>query len=130
MSTPYDYTPPPPSTWGSQLPILLLALTICLYLATQLTALQAGAKTIRWQMGNVEKQIENVKAAEKQADDAAARLAEPFKQATDRQTEYSALFNDVYNLSKDDDDTKTVVTKWKIQRNQNAPADSESKKKE
>jgi septal ring factor EnvC (AmiA/AmiB activator) len=131
MSTPYDYSPQPaqPSgSWAFHLPVLLLTMSFCLYMAAQIRAMQQGAKTMEWQRENVEKQIAAVKNAQKQADDAAQKMAEPVKQASALQNQFSALFNDVYELSKDDEDAKKVVQKWKIQKNQNA--ESEGKKKE
>jgi septal ring factor EnvC (AmiA/AmiB activator) len=128
MSAPqYDYTAPAPSTWGVQLPIFLLALTVAVFLTAQITATQQGGKTMHWQLNNVDKQIEQVTAAQKQADELNQKMAEPLKQASQIQAQFSALLNDVYDLSKDDDDAKKVVQKYKIQRNQNA---SEGDKKD
>ncbi len=135
MSAPYDYTPQPAqpsSSWATHLPVLLITISLCLYMLAQIRAMQQGAKTMDWQLENVDKQIAAVKNAQKQADDAAQKMAEPVKQANALQTQYNSLFNDLWTLSKDDEDAKKVVQKWKIQKNPDSEGkdEKESKKKE
>jgi hypothetical protein len=115
---------PAASSLGVHLPLSLLALTLAVFLAAQIGAAQSGGKVMRWQLENVDKQIENVKTAQKQYGESIQKRDEMVKQAGQVQQQYTALLNEVLDLAKDDEDARTVVPKWGIQRNQAAAASS------
>lgn len=116
------------SNLGVHLPLTLLGLSFCIYLAAQIAGASQTSKTMDWQLSNVKKQIENVKSGEKQNDEIAKKMEEPLKQAAQLESGFSALLNDVVDLAKDDENAKKVVQKWGIKRN-NPPAGSDSDKK-
>ncbi len=105
---------------GVHLPLSLLALTLAVFLGTQIGAARAGHKAMEWQRDNLDKQIENVKSAQKQYGEQIQKRDEMVKQAASVQQQYTALLNDVLELAKDDEDAKKVIQKWNIQRNQPA----------
>jgi hypothetical protein len=127
----YDYNPTPqqPSPWAVHLPILLLGLTFSIFIGSIRLDSVAANENMKFQLKNVENQIANVKAAEKQADEMAGKQADPLKVANQLETLYNSLFSDLCDLAKDDEDAKAIVTKWKIQRPQ-APAPAEEPKKD
>ena len=104
------------------LPIALLALAIAIFLGAQIATVNRTGKTMRWQLANYDKQNSNLKDAENQFAILLKNREELVKQSSQVQQQYTALFNDVLDLAKDDADTKTVVDKWGIQRQQAAPA--------
>lgn len=111
---------PAASSLGVHLPLSLLALTLAVFLASQIRGAHAGGKVMRWQLKNLDTQIENVKTAQKQYGEQIQKRDELVKQAGQVQQQYTALLNEVLELAKDDEDAKKVVQKWNIQRNQAA----------
>ena len=97
-------------------PITLLALAIAVFLGAQIGAASRNGKTSQWQLGNLAKQKTNLEEAQKRQAEELVRREERVKQADQIQSQYMAIFNDVLELSKDDDDAKRIVQKWGIQR--------------
>ena len=104
------------------LPLALLALAIAIFLGAQIASVNQSGKTMRWQLANYDKQNSNLKDAQTQFAELLRKREELVKQSSQVQQQYTALFNDVLDLAKDDADAKTVVDKWGIQRQPNPPA--------
>ncbi len=105
---------------NSNLPVTLLALAATVFIAAQLGSIQTGAKTMKWQSTNLDKQITSLKEAKKSNAELIPKRDELVKQATQVQAQYSSLLNEVLDLAKTDEDAKKVIQKWGIQR-QNPP---------
>jgi len=124
-----DYERPTDSGWGVNLPILILTLAFSVFLATQIAATRSNGENMKFQLSNFDKQIQNVKDAEKQMDEINQKSEEPVKQANQLQERFSALLNDVYDLAKDDEDARKVIQKYGIQRNKPEETKGEEKEK-
>lgn len=105
---------------ATHLALGLLALTITLFLLTQVRSTAAQRTYLEFQIKNAETQGKNLVDAEKQLRDLAVQREAQVKQSLEIQTKYQALLTDVLELAKDDKDVKEVVENWKIQRS--APA--------
>ena len=120
-----------PSSMNFHLPITLLAVAAAVFLGAQIGAVNRGAKTIKWQLASMDKQITNLKDAKKQLDELIAKRGDLVKQSSAVQAQYTALLNEVMDLSKTDADAKKIVEKWGIQRQVppegTAPAAGETK---
>ena len=113
-------------------PIAILSLAMAIYFGVQLRNTSKQSEIMKWQLGNLDKQAENLTAAKKQYGDALVKSEDTVKQADQIQGQYVNLFNDLLELSKDDKDAKEVVDKWGIKRNEApktdaAPATEEKK---
>ncbi len=105
-----------PSSMNFHLPITLLALAAAVFFGAQIGAVNRGAKTIKWQLENMDKQIANLKDAKKQHDELITKRGDLVKQSSAVQAQYTSLLNDVMDLAKTDADAKKIVEKWGIQR--------------
>jgi hypothetical protein len=121
-------SPESTSSNSSSYTLFLLALAASVFLGAQLGAVQRGSETMRWQQANSEKQIESLKDSKKRFAEAIVKRDEQVKQSGQVQTQYTALFNDLLDLSKTDEDAKKVVQKWGIQRQ--APTEDAAKPEE
>ena len=101
----------------THVPIAILSLAISIYFGVQLRNTSKQTEIMRWQLGNLDKQTENLNAAKKQYGEALVKSEDTVKQADQIQGQYINLFNDLLELSKDDKDAKEVVDKWGIKRN-------------
>ena len=111
------------------LPLTVLALAIAVFLGAQIMSVKRSGQTMTWQLSNLDKQNANLKDAQKNFAELIKKREETVNQSLQIQKQYTALFNEVLELSKDDTDAKTVVQKWGIQRQANqesgaAPASS------
>ena len=100
------------------LPLGLLALAIALYLAVEYRASSKQAEIMRWQLGNLEKQAETLKAAGKSNGEMLVQAEVAWKQAEKIQEQYVNMFNELLDIAKDDKDAREVVEKWGIKRNE------------
>ena len=116
-------TEPSPTRMSVHLPLGLLATSIAIFLLAQIGGMNQAKKSINWQLGNLDKQGEQLKDAQKQFTDALAKRDELVKQSSQIQKQYTALLEDVLELSKGDPDAAKIVEKWKIQKNA-PPADA------
>ena len=98
-------------------PVAILSFAVAIYFGVQLRNTSKQAEIMKWQLGNLDKQAENLTAAKKQYGDALVKSEDTVKQADQIQGQYVNLFNDLLELSKDDKDAKEVVDKWGIKRN-------------
>ena len=106
------------SGMSTHIPIAILSLAMAIYFGVQLRNTSKQSEIMRWQLGNLSKQEENLKAAQKQYADALTKSEETVKQADQIQGQYVNLFNDLLDLAKDDKDAKEVVDKLGIKRNE------------
>src|SRR4051794_32895964 len=104
MSTEYGNSPSTPI----HLPLTLLALTVAVFLGTQIGAVKRGGKTINFQLGTTERQIASTEEAQKQFVEAIAKREELVTQSGKVQEQYTALLNDVIELARTDEDAKKV----------------------
>ena len=109
------------NSWGVHLPIALLALGFAVYLTAQITASQQAAKSIRWQLDNLDKRLDGMKKTREAADKRIQQVGEALKQTEPLQAQYNAFLKDVYELSKDDDDTRKALQKLGFNFTQNNP---------
>jgi septal ring factor EnvC (AmiA/AmiB activator) len=101
------------------LPLTVLALAIAVFLGAQIMSVKRSGQTMTWQLSNLDKQNANLKEAQKNFAELIKKREETVNQSLQIQKQYTALFNEVLELSKDDADAKTVVQKWGIQRQAN-----------
>lgn len=101
------------------LPLTVLALAIAVFLGAQIMSVKRSGQTMTWQLSNLDKQNANLKDAQKNFAELIKKREETVNQSLQIQKQYTALFNEVLELSKDDADAKTVVQKWGIQRQAN-----------
>ena len=128
---------------STHIPIAILSLAMAIYFGVQLRNTSKQSEIMRWQIGNLDKQKENLKiardkqieslsAAQAKFADALTKSEDTVKQADQIQGQYVSLFTDLLELSKDDKDAKEVVDKWGIKNNEPpktnaAPAGEEKK---
>ena len=119
---------------SSHVPIAILSLAMAIYFGVQIRNTSKQSEIMKWQLGNLDKQAENLANAKKQYGDALLKSEDTIKQADQIQGQYVNLFNDLLDLAKDDKDAKEVVDKLGIKRNETpksdaAPAAEEKKDK-
>lgn len=117
-----------PRSLSVHIPLLLLALALAMFFASQIGAAKRSDETIRWQLDNLDKQLTQLKDGQKQLTELIDKRQELVGQSQKVQEQYTALLNDVLELAKTDADAAKVVEKWKIQRN--SPPAEEPKKEE
>ncbi len=116
-----------PSPIGIHLPLGLLSLAVGIFLAAQIGAADQGAKTMEWQLGNLQKQIEQTKANKEAIGKLLADREEVAKQSEAVLETYNKLFNELVDMAQTDPDAAKVTAKWKITRStakSDAPADT------
>ena len=109
---------------STHIPIAILSLAMAIYFGVQLRNTSKQSEIMRWQLGNLGKQEENLKLAQKQYADALTKSEETVKQADQIQGQYVNLFNDLLDLAKDDKDAKEVVDKLGIKRTETPKSDA------
>jgi len=121
-------SPSPSSTPSLHWPLAILALAIAVLLASEIASSKQNARIIAWQRENLEKQISNLKQADKRMAEAVVNREVLVKQSGELQKQLEELLNDVLDLAKTDDDAQQVITKWNVKRNAPpaAPADEKS----
>jgi hypothetical protein len=121
-----------PRSLSVHLPVGLVALTLAVFFMAQIGAANRSSETIHWQLENSDKQLTELRDAEKQLSSLVEKRKDLVEQSQKVQGQYIALFNDVLELSKTDEDAAKVVEKWKIQRNlpaEGAKGDEKEEKK-
>ena len=114
----------------THVPIAIRSLAMAIYFGVQLRNTSKQSEIMRWQLGNLDKQAENLKAAQKQYADALTKSEDTVKQADQIQGQYVNLFNDLLDLAKDDKDAKDVVDKWGIKKNEAPKTKATEEKKD
>ena len=92
-------------------PVAFLSAALAFSFAVQLRNTSKQAEIMRWQLGNLDKQTENLKAAQKQFAETLTKSEDTVKQADQIQGQYINLFKDLLELAKDDKDAKEIVDK-------------------
>jgi len=114
---------------STHIPIAILSVAVAVYFGTQLRANFKQADVMRWQIGNLEKQSENLKVTKQQFEETLTNSAPTLEKAKQVQEQWINFFNDLIDLAKDDKDAKEVVDKIGIKRNE-PPPKSEGAKEE
>ena len=114
---------------STHVPLAILSLAVAIYFGVQLRNTSKQAEIMRWQLGNLDKQTENLTAAKKQYSDALTKSEDTVKQADQVQGQYVKLVEDLLELAKDDKDAKEVVDKWGIKKNEVPKPDATEEKK-
>ena len=114
----YDPSRPPLTL---HVPSALLGLAFAIFLAAQIASVDRGGKTMRWQLSNLDQQKTSLQEAQKRLVESTRTREVLAKQSSQVEQQYTSLFNEVLELAADDEDAKTVVQKWGIQK-QTTPA--------
>jgi hypothetical protein len=79
---------------------------------------------MRWQSENLNRQIESLTGAEKNAQELIKQREATVQQTQQMQERYTSLLTDILQLAETDPDAKNVVEKYKIarQKTDSAPA--------
>ena len=115
------------SSLSVHIPVALLALSMSVFFMSQIGAATRSSETIDWQLGNLDKQLTNIKNGQSELTELIAKREEIVKQSTAVQEQYTKLLNDVIELAKTDADAQKVIEKWKIQKSE-PPAGAAEKK--
>jgi Tfp pilus assembly protein PilX len=107
---------PASSSISVHVPVAILALTMAIFLFTQIRSVTAQSRILRWQITNAEKQQTALTEGEKQLSDAWTQREPAVKQSVEIQAKYQSLFSDLLELAKEDPDARKVVEDWKIQK--------------
>ena len=116
MNTETTHTPS--SGISVHLPLGLLALAICLYFGVEYRTASKQAEIMRWQLGNLDKQADTLKAASKNNNEQLIKAEVSWKEAEKIQEQYVNMFNELLDIARDDKDAREVVEKWGIKRNE------------
>jgi peptidoglycan hydrolase CwlO-like protein len=111
-----------PRSLSVHIPVALLALAISIFLFSQIGAASRTGETIKWQLGNLDKGLTELKDGQKQLDDLIEKAKPIVEQGAKVQENYTKLLKELLELAKTDKDAQAVVEKWKIQVNEPAPA--------
>lgn len=107
----------PSSFLGSiHLPLALVALALAIGLFSELRAAGKQAEIMRWQLSNLDRQTEALSSGKRELAGLIMKNDEVVRQAQQIQGQYTNLFSDLIELSKDDKDAKEIVDKWGIKR--------------
>ena len=112
------------SGMSTHIPVAILSLAVAIYFGVQIRNTSKQTEIMRWQLGNLDKQTENLKAAQKQYAEALSKSEDTVKRADQVQGQYVKLFEDLLELAKDDKDAKEVVDQWGIKRNDAPKSDA------
>lgn len=102
-------------------PLAILGLAIACFLWTNIDNARHGAEVMEWQAQNLQTQLDNLKKGEEQLVEGIKQRDVLVEQAKTVEAQYTSLLTDLIELAKTDDDTKKVVEKWNIQRQEPAP---------
>jgi len=109
-------------TTGINLPIALIAGALSFFIFAQISNLGQNASSIKWQSENMSRQLVSLNESAKNLDNLLAQRESLVKQSLQLQERYTALLSDIIDLSQTDADTKSIVEKYKIAKQQNPNA--------
>jgi hypothetical protein len=114
-----------PST-GIHLPIALIAGAISLFIFAQISNLGQNGASMKWQSENLSRQLASLNEGSKNLENLLGQRESLVQQSLQLQERYTALLSDIIDLAQTDADTKSIVEKYKIakQQNSNTPAAS------
>lgn len=104
------------------LPLTLIGLALAVYLAAQIGAASRSSRTMRWQLENLDVQIQNLEKGQEQLEQLLSMRENQVKQAEQIKGQYSTLLQDMLVLAETDADTRKVVEKWGIRQTQKPDA--------
>ena len=110
-------------------PVAILSGALAIYFAVQLRNNSKQAEIMRWQLGNLDKQTENLNTVQKQNADTLVKSEDTVKQADQIQGQYINLFKDLLELAKDDKDAKEIVDKLGVKLNEPPKSDASPEEK-
>ena len=110
-------------------PVAILSAALAISFAVQLRNNSKQAEIMRWQLGNLDKQTENLKAAQKQLAETLVKSEDTVKQADQIQGQYINLFKDLIELAKDDKDAKEIVEKLGVKMTEPPKSDAPAEEK-
>ncbi|MEO7319716.1 MAG: hypothetical protein ABIZ56_12060 [Chthoniobacteraceae bacterium] len=110
-------------------PVAILSAALAIYFAVQLRNTSKQAEIMRWQLGNLDKQTENLKTTQKQFAETLVKSEDTVKQADQIQGQYVNLFKDLLELAKDDKDAKEIVDKLGVKLNEPPKTDAAAEEK-
>lgn len=116
------------STGGSQLPIALIGAALSFFIFAQISNLGQNAASMKWQSENLSRQLASLNEGSKNLESLLGQRESLVQQSLQLQERYSALLTDIIDLSQTDADTKSIVEKYKISKQQNASAPAASSK--
>jgi len=104
------------------LPLALLSIAFAIFLFVQISSLGQNDRNMRWQTENLERQVESLVESEKNFGNLIKQREALVQQSQQVQTRYTEMLTDLINLAETDTDARSVVEKYKIQRQQNQQA--------
>ena len=104
------------------LPLALLAFAFALFVFAQISSLGQNGRSMRWQTENLDRQIGSLVESEKNLGNLVKQRETLVEQSQQVQARYTEMLTDLINLADTDADTRAVVEKYKIQRQQNQQA--------
>jgi len=107
---------------NTHLPLALLALAFSVFLFAQISSLGQNGRSMRWQSENLDRQITSLEESDKNLGQLIKQREALVEQSQQVQTRYTDMLNDLIKLSETDADARSVVEKYKIQRQQNQSA--------
>lgn len=110
------------SSASAHLPLALLAFAFSVFLFAQISSLGQNGRSMRWQSENLDRQIASLVEADKNLGGLLKQREGIVEQSKQIQARYTEMLSDVLKLAETDADTRAVVEKYKIQRQQNQQA--------
>jgi hypothetical protein len=104
------------------LPLALLALAFAIFLFAQISSLGQNGRSMRWQTENLDRQIGSLVESEKNLGNLVKQRESLVEQSQQVQARYTEMLTDLIKLAEADADARSVVDKYKIQRQQNQQA--------
>jgi len=104
------------------LPLALLAFAFAIFLFAQISSLGQNGRSMRWQTENLDRQIGSLVESEKNLGNLVKQREALVEQSQQVQARYTEMLSDLIKLAETDADSRAVVDKYKIQRQQNQQA--------
>ena len=117
-----DSAPLDSSAEHIHLPLALVALAFAIFVFAQISSLGQNGRSMRWQTENLDRQIGSLVESEKNLGNLVKQRESLVEQSQQVQARYTEMLTDLIKLAETDADDRSVVGKYKIQRQQNQPA--------
>ena len=117
-----------PSPVGNiQFLVSILAIAFSVFLFAQISTSGQSSRSMKWRYDTMDRQLTSTIDGEKRFAELIKQREASVQQAQQVQTRYTEMLNDLLKLAENDNDAKSVVEKYRIQR-QEAPAPTGSPK--
>ena len=116
-----NLSPTENSSGNIQIPIALLAFGFSVFLFAQISGLSQNGRSMKWQSENLDRQSTSLVESDKNLGELIKQRETIVEQSQQVQARYTEMLTDVLKLAETDADSRSVVEKYKIQRQQ-APA--------